>query len=39
MKQGLFWLAEGADNENDEGGYIFWFDEIKFEKIGYGCTT
>ncbi|MFK7814142.1 MAG: carbohydrate-binding protein [Maribacter sp.] len=31
---GLFWLAEGAENENDEGGYVLWFDEIKFEKLG-----
>ncbi|WP_241244286.1 carbohydrate-binding protein [Flagellimonas marinaquae] len=31
---GLFWLAEGAENEFDEGGYTLWFDEIKFEKTG-----
>lgn len=31
---GLFWLAEGASFEGDEGGYILWFDEIKFEKLG-----
>lgn len=31
---GLFWLAEGAQNENDEGGYTLWFDEIKFENLG-----
>ncbi|QLG46212.1 hypothetical protein [Costertonia aggregata] len=31
---GLFWLAEGAENENDENGFVIWFDEIKFEKLG-----
>ena len=31
---GLFWLAEGASFEGDEGGYVLWFDEIKFEKLG-----
>jgi hypothetical protein len=31
---GLFWLAEGAANEDDEGGYTLWFDEVKFEKLG-----
>lgn len=31
---GLFWLAEGASFDGDEGGYILWFDEIKFEKLG-----
>lgn len=31
---GLFWLAEGASSEDDEGGYIFWIDEVKFEKLG-----
>lgn len=31
---GLFWLAEGASFEGDEGGYIFWLDEVKFEKLG-----
>lgn len=31
---GLFWLAEGAENENDESGYILWLDEVKFEKLG-----
>lgn len=31
---GLFWLAEGASFEGDEGGYILWFDEIQFEKLG-----
>nr|WP_298790683.1 glycosyl hydrolase family 16 [uncultured Allomuricauda sp.] len=31
---GLFWLAEGASFLGDEGGYILWFDEIKFEKLG-----
>ena len=31
---GLFWLAEGATNAQDEGGYVLWFDEVKFEKLG-----
>lgn len=31
---GLFWLAEGASFEGDEGGYVLWFDEIKFERLG-----
>ncbi len=31
---GMFWYAEGAENENDEGGYTFWIDELKFEKLG-----
>ncbi|NNL08537.1 MAG: glycosyl hydrolase family 16 [Croceitalea sp.] len=31
---GLFWLAEGASFDGDEGGYTLWFDEIMFEKLG-----
>ncbi|WP_350294042.1 glycosyl hydrolase family 16 [uncultured Croceitalea sp.] len=31
---GLFWLAEGASFEGDEGGYVLFFDEIQFEKLG-----
>jgi hypothetical protein len=31
---GMFWYAEGAENINDEGGYTFWIDELKFEKLG-----
>ncbi len=31
---GMFWLAEGASFEGDEGGYVIWFDEIRFEKLG-----
>ncbi|MDC6367525.1 MULTISPECIES: glycosyl hydrolase family 16 [Flavobacteriaceae] len=31
---GMFWLAEGASFEGDEGGYILWFDEVQFEKLG-----
>jgi hypothetical protein len=31
---GLFWLAEGASFSGDEGGYVLWFDEVKFEKLG-----
>ncbi len=33
-ESGLLWLAEGASFEGDEGGYIFWLDEVKFEKLG-----
>ncbi|WP_222983418.1 glycosyl hydrolase family 16 [Flagellimonas meishanensis] len=31
---GLLWLAEGASFEGDEGGYVLWLDEVKFEKLG-----
>ncbi len=31
---GLFWLAEGASTPEDEGGFILWMDEVKFEKLG-----
>ena len=31
---GLFWIAEGASFEGDEGGYVLWLDEVKFEKTG-----
>ncbi len=31
---GLFFLGEGASFEGDEGGYVLWFDEVKFEKLG-----
>ncbi|MHA7831240.1 MAG: Ig-like domain-containing protein [Flagellimonas sp.] len=31
---GLFWLSEGASTEEDEGGYVLWLDEVKFEKLG-----
>lgn len=31
---GLFWLGEGASFAGDEGGYTFWLDEVKFEKLG-----
>ncbi len=33
-ESGLFWLAEGASFEGDEGGYALFFDEIKFERLG-----
>lgn len=33
-EKGMFWYAEGAENEFDEGGYTFWIDELKFEKLG-----
>lgn len=32
--KGVFWYAEGAQNANDEGGYTFWIDELKYEKLG-----
>ncbi len=31
---GLFYLAEGASFEGDEGGYTLWFDEVQFETTG-----
>jgi hypothetical protein len=31
---GLFWLAEGASFDGDEGGYTLWFDEVRFENLG-----
>ncbi len=33
-ESGLLWLAEGASFDGDEGGYVFWMDEVKFEKLG-----
>ncbi|MFC2110162.1 glycosyl hydrolase family 16 [Bacteroidota bacterium] len=33
-EKGMFWYAEGAENANDESGYTFWIDELKFEKLG-----
>lgn len=33
-EKGLFWLAEGASFDGDEGGYTLWFDEVKFENLG-----
>ena len=34
QEKGMFWYAEGAENILDEGGYTFWIDELKFEKLG-----
>jgi hypothetical protein len=34
QEKGMFWYAEGAENPSDEGGYTFWIDELKFEKLG-----
>lgn len=34
QEKGMFWYAEGAENIFDEGGYTFWIDELKFEKLG-----
>ncbi|WP_394749937.1 glycosyl hydrolase family 16 [Spongiimicrobium salis] len=34
QETGLFWLAEGASFEGDEGGYVLWLDEIRFENLG-----
>jgi len=31
---GMFWYGEGAETAEDEGGYTFWIDELKFEKLG-----
>ncbi|QTD38484.1 hypothetical protein JL193_04120 [Polaribacter batillariae] len=33
-EKGMLWYAEGARNASDEGGYVFWLDEVKFEKLG-----
>jgi hypothetical protein len=30
-EKGMFWYAEGPENNN---GYSFWIDELKFEKLG-----
>lgn len=30
-EKGLFWYAEGPENNN---GYTFWIDELKFERLG-----
>lgn len=30
-ERGMFWYAEGPENDN---GYTFWVDELKFEKLG-----
>ena len=34
QEKGMFWYAEGASTESEEGGYTFWIDELKFEKLG-----
>ena len=34
QEKGMFWYAEGAENVADEGGYTFWIDELRFEKLG-----
>lgn len=31
LEKGMFWYAEGPENNN---GYTFWIDELKFEKLG-----
>lgn len=31
QERGMFWYAEGPEDEN---GYTFWIDELKFEKLG-----
>lgn len=31
LEKGMFWYAEGPENEN---GYTFWIDELKYEKLG-----
>ena len=33
-EKGMFWYAEGAGTACEEGGYTFWIDELKFEKLG-----
>jgi len=34
QEKGMFWYAEGAGTAGEEGGYTFWIDELKFEKLG-----
>ncbi len=31
LEKGMFWYAEGPENDK---GYTFWIDELKFEKLG-----
>ena len=31
LEKGMFWYAEGPENDN---GYTFWIDELKYEKLG-----
>lgn len=31
FEKGMFWYAEGPENQN---GYSFWIDELKYEKLG-----
>lgn len=31
MEKGMFWYAEGAENDK---GYTFWIDDLKYEKLG-----
>ncbi len=31
LEKGMFWYAEGPENEN---GYTIWIDELKYEKLG-----
>ncbi|WOC40411.1 glycosyl hydrolase family 16 [Polaribacter sp. HL-MS24] len=31
QESGMFWYAEGPENDN---GYTFWIDELKYEKLG-----
>jgi hypothetical protein len=31
VEKGMFWYAEGPENNN---GYTFWIDELKYEKLG-----
>lgn len=33
-ERGMLIYAEGAEFAGDEGGYTFWIDELKFEKLG-----
>ena len=33
-EKGMFWYAEGAASAAEEGGYTFWIDELRFEKLG-----
>ncbi|MCP4123266.1 MAG: hypothetical protein GY751_16050, partial [Bacteroidetes bacterium] len=33
MEKGMFWYADGSGNDDDLG-YTFWIDEVKFENLG-----
>lgn len=34
QEKGLFWIAEGTDEQVGQTGYTLWIDEVKFENLG-----